>query len=162
MMPDNVAVLPGNTSIARPLVKKKAADSFEFTEADWNMFFMMGIMMIILPSMFAKMTQPMNSYAASMSYDGVHDTRHLLIQPDVMTPVDLIYNAPHAPWVFARIENNGPNDVQVGINTTSNMFTVPAGGFKSIDKRGARDRISTLFFYCYPAQTAQLDVLGEY
>lgn len=111
---------------------------------------MAGMMTLIVP------IQNANAYYVSQLYEGKNDPRFLkarhLMQSISLSP----------PWIGAFFINHGPDDVMIGINQKDRMFTMLAGGTRTIDRSGAEERISSIYYFCDIGKTAIIEVTGEY
>lgn len=146
-------------------VAKKAEIDLGFSDQDMMMIMMVVMMFAVLQSAVMPAVSAATAAAASvqsLQYEGKTDPREVDVPSDSIVWLDLIHSAPMTPWTYARIENTGPNDVEVGINDPNDRFIVAASTTKNVDRLGARERISIIFFYCRPTETAHLNVIGEY
>jgi len=66
------------------------------------------------------------------------------------------------PWVYVLLRNTGNRDVRVGINGSSDMFTVRANTEFFVDRFNALERITSIYFVCASGQYTTLAVKGEY
>jgi len=137
--------------IAKPL------DDMWLNESDIMMIMMMTMMVYIMSAFI----QPITQNLQAQSYEGVTDPREVDAGASLKW-IDLIHGPPRTPWSFALIRNEGPNDVEVGINNPNERFVVYPGIPVEIDRRQSSQRISILFFICKPTESAFMRVTGEY
>lgn len=143
----------------------KSSDfSFDLDDSDWNMIMMMMMMFVMVSIMTSGLTQVSGTVAqqvAAQSYSGINDPRVVNATP-MLSYIDLINEKPYQPWMIAFIVNRGPYGVDIAINYPAESFHIEAGGTRTINRSGAQERISVMFFQCEPGQRAEVEVTGEY
>jgi len=147
--------------MAKDLVK--AGDDFGIDESDMMMFMMIMVMAVLMQSMATNASAAATAQTVqSLQYEGKTEPREIDVPSDVVVYIDLLHNAPMMPWTWALFENMGPNDVEIGINEPNDRFILAPMGNKTVNRLGARERISIIFFYCKATETAHVNVVGEY
>ncbi len=150
--------------MAKDLAKQ---DDFDFDFGIDMSSMMMMIMMVVMVSVVSSLTTTTAQAAQTaqtvqaLSYEGRSDPRTVPVS-ERLGLLDLINNPPHTPWIGAYFINDGPGAVRVGINSPAVTFTMNAGETITIDRSGAQERISALFFICDVGLTATLRIIGEY
>ena len=146
-------------------VAKKADIDFSFNDQDMMMIMMIVMMAAVMNQFIAPLTQAAQAQAQtvqSMQYVGRVDNREIDVPSDKIVYIDLIHGPPMTPWTWARFENAGPNEVEIGINHPEDRFIILPGGTKTVDRLGAQERIAIIFFYCKATETAHITIAGEY
>jgi len=146
-------------------VAKTTDFDFSLSDSEMMMIMMMIVMFALMQSVLVPATTAAQAAAASvqsLQYEGRPDNRQIDVPSNNIVYIDLIHNAPRTPWTWALFENTGPNDVEIGINNPNDRFILASGSNKTVNRLGATERISIIFFYCQPTQTAHVNIAGEY
>lgn len=125
---------------------------------------MMIMMMAIMMSMIQSQQTTSQSTAQALqvqSYEGKTIVKELNATA-TLSWVDLVHTYPNIPWSWAFFVNDGPYDVQIGINNPGELFIIHSQANRVVDRRGASERISVIFYVCEPTETATVSVTGEY
>ena len=136
----------------------KISDDVSITETD-ILIIMMAVMMMVVIS---QMVTPVATYAQSQMFQGKTDAREINVPSDKLTWIDVVHYPPYTPWSWALFENMGPYSVEIAINDPGERLILFPGGNKTVNRLGAMERISIVFFYCNPTETAKVLVTGEY
>ena len=150
--------------MAKDVVKKPDID-FSFNDQDMMMIMMIVVMVAVMSQFMSPLAQAAQAQAQSlqsMQYEGRTDNREIDVPSGSIVYIDLIHNAPQTPWSWALFENDGPNNVEIGLNEPNDRFILSPGESKTVDRIAARERISIIFFYCEPTETAHVRITGEY
>jgi len=145
--------------------KKSNKDFFDMDSIMDSITPMIG-MMIMMPMILSKssIAQDTSAIAQQMelqAYQGINDPRWIEVN-NTLQYFDFINDKPYQPWMIAYIVNYGPYPVNVSINYPGEFFTIEAGGTRTINRSGARERLNVLFFQCEDSDTARVSVTGEY
>lgn len=81
---------------------------------------------------------------------------------DKLQWLDPVRDFPYIPWIRAYFINDGPGDVQVGINHPDDLMIMGAKETLEIDRTNAQENIWIIFFLCPRGEKAQVRVTGEY
>jgi len=148
--------------MAKELVKQDDMD-LGIDVSDLMMIMMMLVLVSILPMITSTAATSAQTAQAiqAQSYIGRTDSRELRATSKLQW-IDLVHDHPWFPWSWATFENHGPNEVRIGINAPAENFDILAGGEMSVDRLGAVEKISVIFFHCDPGETATVMVRGEY
>lgn len=125
---------------------------------------LMPMMMVMVMAALASLlqTQQVTSEALQVqAYEGKTVVKELNATA-TLGWLDLVHVYPYIPWSWAFFVNEGPYDVQIGINNPGELFTVHPGANRVVDRIGAAERISVIFYVCQPTETARVSVTGEY
>jgi len=158
-----------NKSLSRTTEAKKVDINLDLNESDMMMIMMVVMMSVIMTAMLPRIVSAATSTAVqslqtlqTMQYQGKSEARVVQVPSDRVVYIDLLHDRPFTPWTWVLLENNGPYEVEIGINEPNDRFVLVPGANKTIDRLTARERISIIFFYCRPTETAEVKVTGEY
>jgi len=125
--------------------------------------FIVAVMAVVMVDVVTRLTgQSLEAqYMRSQMYQGVTDPREVEATDEVTT-IDLVNGYPYTPWVSANIINDGPDSVWVAVNQPDAAYELKADETASVNRVGAQERISTMFFTCDAGEEASIRVVGEY
>lgn len=133
---------------------------------DMNMMMTM-IMMVVMVSVLQSVTTTSAQAAQTaqalqaQAYTGIADARTVHVT-NILSWLNLRHEYPYTSWITAYFINDGPSAVEVGINYPDNRFTINPEETITVDRSGAQERISVIFFICRPGLLASMRVSGEY
>jgi len=151
--------------MAKDVTTKMSDIDLSLSDQDMMMVMMVVVMAVMMQSLvkpIAATAATTQSLVQSLTYEGRTDAREVDVPSDSIVWLDFIHAAPRTPWTWVLFENDGPNDVEIGINEPNDRFILNPLATKTVDKIGAREKISIIFFYCRPTETARVRVVGEY
>ena len=96
-----------------------------------------------------------------LEFQGELDPR-TLDATDKLQFITFIHEFPYVPWISAFLVNKGPNAVKIAINHPYNPLEMGVNATRTISRAHADERIRTIFYVCDPAETASIEVTGEY
>ncbi|MBA7599354.1 hypothetical protein ES703_06386 [subsurface metagenome] len=92
---------------------------------------------------------------------GLIDERTLEVTDRVQS-MTFIGDWPRAPLINAFFINDGTKRAYIGINHTGEYFTMEPGETKTVDRVGAEERISGIFYWSDKGEETSVRVNGEY
>ena len=92
---------------------------------------------------------------------GIEDPRTLHLTPTVQI-LDFIHGDPYRPWVSIFLENTGPNIAFIGINQPARPVAIPPGATRVFGHASSLNKISLLYCWCNPGESATVNVVGQY
>jgi hypothetical protein len=97
----------------------------------------------------------------SQNFQGFTDPRDIGLSPGHENDyLDLVNFYPFTPWTYVQFESN--KDAQVSINDRDHFFDLHAGRPLKVNRLGAAQRISLIYFQVPKGQSAHIAVTGEY
>jgi hypothetical protein len=122
---------------------------------------MLVFMMVIVASLMGSVVTPLTQQMQAQTYRGQTDVK--TINADgTLRWLDVRHNFPYTPWVSAFFINDGPDPVQIAINYPDDRFTIYPDETRTVDRSGAQERISIIFYVCQKGKTASVRIEGEY
>ncbi|MBA7661349.1 hypothetical protein ES703_69364 [subsurface metagenome] len=73
-----------------------------------------------------------------------------------------IFTPPDIPWISAYFINDGPDEVEIGINAPYDRFVINPAETITVNRAHADERINIIYYICNPGETASVRVVGEY
>jgi hypothetical protein len=147
-----------------PQEQKQKDDAFmkDVMNAMSTSMMMIVSMMVFLPMIIKSFGSRLGiGQAQTLAYRGRTDSRELQAIPTLKW-IDLIADPPYTPWVLCFIINDGPGAVEIAINQPNDRFIMASGETRTINRTGAEEKISSLFYVAEPGFTALLRITGEY
>jgi len=93
---------------------------------------------------------------------GFYDRRDLGCMDEIQF-IDLISGQPGFPWATAYFYNYGDGNAYIGINQVEpNPHVLEKGEGYKADSTKSNERISKIFYWCDPGNTALVRVVGNY
>lgn len=120
------------------------------------------VALVDLVSRFLRPTDTfLSQYIQAQSYVGISDPRDVEAT-DELSYLDLINEHPYTPWVSVNFVNDGPDSILIAINQPTATYELKAEETASVNRIGAQERISAVFFICAAGEEAFIRVIGEY
>ena len=124
---------------------------------------MTPLLMLVMIAAITSLASTTAAHVAAASYKGLTDHKEVDVPSNKRVWLDLLRNPPFNPYTLAVFRNNGPDPVEIGINSPDGRFTIVSGSVATVDRQGPTEkRISIIFLYCQPGETAQVEIDSEY
>ena len=153
-----------SNEIAKNNPAKKKEIDLEFNDQDMMMIMMMVMMVAVMSQFLGPVVQASSAQVAALerqSFTGQEDPR-IIHATSYLSWINLIYDYPYQPWISAYFINDGPGQVEIGINYPDDRFTMNPLETNTVTRSGAEERIKIIYFMCPPGQLSNLRVTGEY
>lgn len=122
---------------------------------------MMMFMMVMMISLMTVVVPSLSQQAQAQAYRGETDVRTIKASSRLQW-LDVRHSYPFTPWISAYFINDGPHEVWVAINYPDARFLIKPNETITVDRSGAQERISVIFYICDGAKTASVRITGEY